>query len=213
MTPEAEAESELAVQDNPAEPCWTDVVERIRARNPSGMEDLWHVFNTGVRFYLCRQLPAQDLEDKLHEIFVMVTQSIQNGDVREPERLMGYVRTVVRRQLAGHIATMVKARQALAMLDRGGLITDHTPDPERGVIERENTEIALRVLRGLNRRDREVLVRFYLREQEQQDICREMCLTDTQFRVIKSRAKARFGELGRTRFSLRKGFQTEEAAG
>ncbi len=208
MTPEAEAESELEAHNGPAEPSWTDVVERIRAHNPSGMEDLWHVFNTGVRFYLCRQLPAQDLDDKLHEMFVMVTQSIQNGDVREPERLMGYVRTVVRRQLAGHIATLVRARQALATLDPGGLVTDHTPDPERGMIERENTEIAMRILRGLNRRDREVLVRFYLKEQGQQDICREMSLSETQFRVIKSRAKARFGELGRTRFSLRKGFQT-----
>ena len=31
--------------------------------------------------------------------FVIVTQAIQNGDLREPERLMGYVRTVVKRQM------------------------------------------------------------------------------------------------------------------
>jgi len=196
-----------AAKAAPAERSWTDVVKRIRARNPSGMEELWHVFNTGVRFFLCRQLPPQDLDDKLHEIFVMVTQSIRNGEVRQPERLMGYVRTVVRRQIATHISDLVQTRRAQGPLDPGALRADHNPDPERGVIERENTEIAMRVLRGMNRRDRELLIRFYLKEQPQEHICREMRLSATQFRVIKSRAKARFGELGQKRFALTRGFR------
>jgi hypothetical protein len=33
-----------------------------------------------------------------------------------------------------------------------------------------------------------------------------MNLTPTQFRLIKSRAKARFGELGKRRFARRSGF-------
>jgi DNA-directed RNA polymerase specialized sigma24 family protein len=61
----------------------------------------------------------------------------------------------------------------------------------------------LKVLRGLSARDREVLTRFYLHEQSQEQICREMNLTGTQFRLMKSRAKARFGELGRRRLEKR----------
>ena len=53
----------------------------------------------------------------------------------------------------------------------------------------------MRVLKGLHPREREILIRYYLREQSPQEICREMRLTETQFRLIKSRAKARFGEL------------------
>ena len=34
-------------------------------------------------------------------------------------------------------------------------------------------------------------------EQGQDQICSEMALTETQFRLMKSRAKARFGELGK----------------
>jgi RNA polymerase sigma-70 factor (ECF subfamily) len=49
----------------------------------------------------------------------------------------------------------------------------------------------------LSDRDREILTRFYLDEQTQEQICGEMNLTETQFRLLKSRAKARFGELGR----------------
>ena len=53
------------------------------------------------------------------------------------------------------------------------------------------------VLYSISERDREILTRFYLREQSQEQICEDMNLTETQFRLLKSRAKARFGELGR----------------
>jgi len=68
---------------------------------------------------------------------------------------------------------------------------------------RQNTELALRVLNSVRKRDREVLIRFYLKEQTAPEICRDMDLSDTQFRLIKSRAKTRFGELGRSRLRLR----------
>ena len=86
-------------------------------------------------------------------------------------------------------------------------VADHHPDPERGAIEQQNEELARRILNSIGKRDREVLVRFYLDEQSPEVICREMGLTETQFRLIKSRAKARFGELGKRRFSLRTGFR------
>jgi DNA-directed RNA polymerase specialized sigma24 family protein len=57
------------------------------------------------------------------------------------------------------------------------------------------------VLKGISQRDREILTRFYLYEQPQEQICEEMNLTETQFRLLKSRAKARFGELGKRRLA------------
>jgi RNA polymerase sigma-70 factor (ECF subfamily) len=57
------------------------------------------------------------------------------------------------------------------------------------------------VLRELSERDREILVRFYLKEEPQEQICREMSLTETQFRLLKSRAKAKFGEIGRKKLA------------
>jgi hypothetical protein len=41
-----------------------------------------------------------------------------------------------------------------------------------------------------------------LNEQTQEEICSAMDLTDTQFRLLKSRAKARFGDLGKKRRQL-----------
>ena len=52
-------------------------------------------------------------------------------------------------------------------------------------------------MNGVSRRDREILHRFYVQEQSQEQICQEMSLSYNQFRLLKSRAKARFGELGK----------------
>ena len=188
------------------ETSWPLLVERIRAGEPAGMEELYRIFSKGIRYYLYRQLGPQDLDDKVHDIFVIITQSIQRGDLREPERLMGYVRTIVRRQVAAHIDSAVQARRNSDLND-SRLTCDYTLSPERCLIEHQNEELALRILNSLQKRDREVLVRFYLDEQPAARICREMGLSETQFRLIKSRAKARFGELGKRRFSLRFGFR------
>jgi RNA polymerase sigma-70 factor (ECF subfamily) len=182
---------------------WASLVERIRSDDPSGMEELYRIFSHGIRFYLCRQLGTQDLDDRVHDIFLIVTQSIRRGDLREPDRLMGYVRTVLRRQVASHIEQIVHSRNNHADIEIGMRLTDRQPDPERSAIQSENQTLAMRVLHSLKRRDREVLIRFYLQEQTPEDICRELDLSATQFRLIKSRAKTRFIELAKRRFSLR----------
>jgi RNA polymerase sigma-70 factor (ECF subfamily) len=200
MNPEAEQNVETG---QPVEVSWVDLVDRVRRGDPSGMEDLYRVFSKGIRFYLCRQVGPQDLDDKIHDLFLIITQSIQKGDLREPERLMGYVRTIVRRQVAGHIDTAVQARRNQTDMEYGMALSDTRPSPERRIIQEQNMDLAMRILNSLHPREREVLVRFYLREQTPEEICRDLELTETQFRLIKSRAKARFGEMGKRRLALR----------
>jgi RNA polymerase sigma factor (sigma-70 family) len=198
----------VAVQDH-TQPAWSPLVERVRAGEQAALEELYGLFSKGIRFYLCRQLGPQDLDDRVHDVFLTITQSIQSGELREPERLMGYVRTVVRRQVAARIDANVHARRRQTSLEDGVVLRDHSPDPERLAIQRQNTEVALRILNSIAKRDRDVLIRFYLHEQPAEQICREMELTETQFRLIKSRAKARFGELGKARLSRRVGFSAK----
>jgi len=202
-TPAAGADESETQRHAATEPSWPDLVARVRAGDGAAMEELYRVFSGGIRFHLCRQLGSNDLDDKVHDIFVSVTQSIRNGEIREPERLMGYVRTVVRRQVAAYIDGAVQDRRRRAGIDPDMALSDHRPDPERSAIERQHIDLAMRVLKAVPKRDREVLVRFYLKEEDPSLICREMELTETQFRLIKSRAKARFGELGRTRLATR----------
>jgi RNA polymerase sigma-70 factor (ECF subfamily) len=176
---------------------WGDLVERIRCGSPEAMAELYRLFSRGVRFYLCRQLGAQDLDDKVHDTFVIVVQAIQRGELREADRLMGFVRTVVRRQVASYIERAVQSRKEVVDLEQGFLVSDHRRGPEEALADSQMEEIAEQVLRSISDRDREILTRFYLLEQSQDEICKEMGLSDTQFRLLKSRAKARFGALGK----------------
>jgi RNA polymerase sigma-70 factor, ECF subfamily len=185
------------------QPCWSTLVEQIKRNEQEGMEGLYKVFARGVRYYLCRQLGPQDLEDRVHDAFLTVTMAIQRGELREPERLMGYVRTIIRRYVAAQIEDNVLTRRHHIELDCGLAVRDSGSNPEQKAMQRENKEIAHKVLKSIASRDREILIRFYLDEQPAEQICSEMQLTETQFRLLKSRAKARFGELGKRKVTRR----------
>ena len=165
------------------------------------MAELYALFSKGIRFYLCRQLGPQELDDKVHDAFLIVVQAIRRGDLREPERLMGFVRTVVRRQVAAYIDRTVHHRREMTDLDSGLPVADQRMSPEENAISRQKNELMREVLDDISSRDREILTRFYLHEQTQPQICADMNLTETQFRLLKSRAKARFGEMGRKKLA------------
>jgi RNA polymerase sigma-70 factor (ECF subfamily) len=182
-------------------PDLVDLVTRIQSDDTRALEELYRIFARGIKYQICRQLGPQDLEDKVHDCFLIVVQAIKRGELREPDRLMGFVRTIVRRQIAAYIDAVVQSRKQITDLENGRIVADFGGDPENRILSREEGELAYRVLKGISRRDREILIRFYLLEEPQEVICQKMNLTETQFRLLKSRAKARFGELGKRRLT------------
>src|SRR5260370_2466314 len=70
---------------------WASLVREIQSGKPRGMEELYECFKKGVRFYLYRQIGPRDLDDHLHDLFIVVVEAIRNGPLREPDRLMGFV--------------------------------------------------------------------------------------------------------------------------
>jgi RNA polymerase sigma factor (sigma-70 family) len=182
---------------------WASVVRKIQSGDDAGLKELYDVFLSGVRFYLFRQLGPRDLDDRVHDTFLIVVDSIRKGELREPERLMGFVRTVARRQVAAHIEKAARQRRDHSDFDPAMAVADRDPDPEERAIRQQRNEILRELLAGISGRDREILTRFYLHEQSPEQICREMDLNATQFRLLKSRAKARFAEIGRRKMARR----------
>src|SRR5207247_8840607 len=129
----------------PAGQNWLALVESIRREDRVGMEELYRIFSRGVRYYLCRQLGPQDLDDKVHDTFLIVVQAIRKGELREPERLMGFVRTVVRRQVAAHIDQAVQNRRHQIGIEPGTIIVDGNRDPEQTAIRRQSVQLARKV--------------------------------------------------------------------
>ena len=122
---------------------WVKLVGRIRTSQTDGMAELYHLFSKGVRFYLCRQLGQQDLDDRVHDTFVVVVQAIRRGELREPERLMGFVRTIVRRQVASHIDKAVQTRREQLDLDASSRVADPHGNPEEAAIFHQKGDICL----------------------------------------------------------------------
>jgi RNA polymerase sigma-70 factor (ECF subfamily) len=180
---------------------WTDLVQRIQANDQPALEELYTLFSRGIKFLIVRQLGRQDIDDRVHDTFVIVVQAIQRGELRDPERLMGFVRTIVRRQIASFIEKNYTRRRDELDIDGNVKIADSHMSPEEGAIRSQNSQIMEDILRDCSRRDREILTRFYLLEQPQDQICEEMGLNDTQFRLLKSRAKQRFSDEGRRRMA------------
>ena len=78
---------------------WAGIVSSIQRGDESGTEELFRVFSRGVRFFLARPLGAQDCEDRMHDVLITVVEAIRNNRIREPERVMGFVRTIARRRV------------------------------------------------------------------------------------------------------------------
>ena len=180
-----------------------ELVHRIEQGDPEAEAQLYRIFDTGVRFLMMRKLGnSSALEDELHSSFIITVESIRKGMVREPERLMGFVRTVVLRRIAEHIQHEVFRRNRT--VDLGDFVLrDQHVSADQALMERQKGEIAREVLGEMPAHDREVLVRFYLQEQSPERICREMHLTPTQYRLLKHRAKARFAQRGQRKLTVR----------
>lgn len=185
-----------AAFDDESPESWPGIVARVRRDDPRGIEELYLLFAKGARFYFCRHLGLEDLDDRVHDTFLIVLDSVKRGELRDPQRLMGFIRTILRRQVATYVRANVDDRYA-PLDSESDYCLDFRGCPEERIIDGETVDLMDRVMRVMSIREREILTRFYLLEQAPEFICREMRINMTQFRLMKSRAKGRFGELGR----------------
>ena len=173
---------------------WSKVVGLIQEGDPSGEETLYRTLLSGARQFLRRRLGTQDVDDRVHEVFLIVTQAIRRGDVQHPESLMAFVRTVLYRQLNLEIGEVIRRRERSGAIDETPYLPAADPTPEERSIAVQKATLMKQMLREMSERDYEILSRFYLREQPAEQICAETGLTQVQFQLLKSRAKARLAD-------------------
>ena len=183
---------------------WRVVVDQIRQGDPTGEETLYQNLVGGARLFLQRRLGTLDIDDKVHDLFLTIVEAIRRDEIREPERLMGFVRTVLYRQLNLAVSHIIKSRETTSGIEAADQLSGSGPTPEQQTLAHEKISLMKQVLREMSDRDFEVLTRSYIREQPQERICIDMGLTQTQFQLLKSRAKARLSELMRHRLARKK---------
>jgi RNA polymerase sigma-70 factor, ECF subfamily len=181
-------------------PRFDSLFERTCAGDMNATGELVQLLTPGLLALIRRRVDAQDVEDTLQNTLADLLVSIKARHLRDAEALPYYARTIAIRSCAKCIAKLVKARPSFSyMLNEGSsVLPSDRPDPEQLLIDEQKRRTAATALAKLSPREREVLRRFYLEEQGSEQICAEMGLTATQFRLTKSRAKEKFGHIGRT---------------
>lgn len=177
-----------------------DIVEMIRGGHPAGLEQLYAMARN-FTFFIMRQLGSDDLQDKVHDIFVTAATAISAGKLRDSERLTPFLTTLTRFYTYGQIDRRVVRRKYVTPLEHAN-IPDRRMNLENSVYKKQKMLIVRDILNAMPKRDRDVLERFYVLEQTKEQICQEMNLTPTQFRLLKSKAKSTFAKMGQRRLKV-----------
>ncbi len=174
-----------------------DLVRRIQGGDRRAEQELVDLYGEGLTFLLRRWTRDRDAADDLYqETLRLALEKIRRGEVRDPDRLAGFLRS-----LAKNLSTDHYRRESL----RGGRETPlgaafEPPDPAAGqlgsLLRQEKIAIVRRLLSELSLpRDREILVRFYLREEDKESIRLDLGLSRAEFNVVLFRARRRYQAL------------------
>jgi len=150
----------------------------------------------GLRLLVARRCRDPHVAaDLLNDAVVTTWAKWQAGKIERPEQIAGYVLQVTMNLLRNHrraIAERPEKRADATKLQE--LPSDGEPGDE--TIEREIADQVKNVIRGMSsQRDRTILVRFYLDEEDKETICRDLGLSPLQFDKILHRARGRLRKL------------------
>jgi RNA polymerase sigma-70 factor, ECF subfamily len=174
----------------------SELVSRIRAGDHQAEAELIECYKLVVMSIIRREVGDATLADDLYqESFCIILEKVRRGDVREAEKLSGFVCGVARNQVIRHFQRTARQRD-LAETEGAVSISHPAPNQLEKLLQREKDDIVRQILKAMaNERDMQVLFRFYLAEQDKNQICADLGLTSMQFNLVIHRARERYREL------------------
>ena len=169
------------------------LVKQVRLGSEAAIETLYGQVYDIARPYLrwrLGELADVEFEDCIHEAFLAALEAIQAEAIRDPGKLRSFILTIVRHKATVVIRKASRDRRQLDVQECLHLI-DQAPGQERMLMTSERSRLLQHFLKQLGPVEREILIRFYLSGHSRERICRDLELSPTQFRLRKSRAKAR----------------------
>lgn len=172
------------------------LVARIRAGERAAEGELVQRYTRGVSIILRRLAGTAAVADDLYQdVFLRAVEKIRAGEVRDPERLSGFICGLARNLAIDYFRRRAPER-ASAEPEAGLSIADPAPGPLARVLHLEDSAVVRQVMNELpSDRDRQVLRRFYLEEEDKDAICADLGLTSLHFNRVLHRARERFREL------------------
>jgi len=172
------------------------LVSRIRAGERSAEDELVQRYSRGVAIIIGQSLAdASAAADVYQETFRLALLKVRAGEVRDPDRLAGFVSGIARSLVIEHFrgAARLRARQE-GEPDRE--FPSGEPSQLDQLLREERAALARRVLSELpSDRDRKVLYRFYIGDDEKGDICADLGISALHFNQVISRARQRYKKI------------------
>ena len=173
-----------------------ELVSRIVAGDQQAEAELVERYSRGVMFILRRETCGASAADDLYqETFRIALEKIRRGDLREPEKLSGFMCSIAR-NLAVAYFRRASRQESLTVVEEAAQQPSPAPDQLDELLQREKATLVRRVINELPAdRDRQILFRFYIAEEEKERICADLGLTNIHFNRVLHRARQRYREL------------------
>lgn len=139
-----------------------------------------------------------EAEDLFQDTFRLVIEKLRRGELREPAKLPGFLAQIARSLAIEHYRKAQRRRtepdsEAVAEAadvsgGRSGQLSE--------LLTREDAGLVRQVIRELGtERDRDILLRFYIAEEDKERISADLGLSSLQFNRVLHRARERYRDL------------------
>ena len=178
-----------------------ELAERIRSGEDFAAEArLVERYARGVRIVLDRHTrSAAEAEDLFQETFGLAVAKLRAGELRDPAKLAGFLSSLARNLATEHYRKTIRRRT-----DADSETAEAAAESASGagasqlgaLLRSEEALLVRRTLEALStERDREILFRFYIAEEDRDAIAADHGLTGPQFNRVLHRARQRYKAL------------------
>lgn len=181
---------EQAPTESPAE-----LAELIRSGDGPAEARLVARYGRGLRSILARHTrSADEAEDLFQDTFCLAAAKLRAGELREPSKLPAFLASLARHLATEHYRKAARRRTEVdsEKAEAGSAAAGQLGELLRG----EEAALVRRVLDELSTgRDREVLFRFYIGEEDRGEIAADLGMTGGQLNRVLHRARQRYKAL------------------
>ena len=175
---------------------WRALVERIAGGDRDAETALVLRFSRPLGFLLQRRTGDREAaRDALQETFIAALRRLRAGELQHPEALPAFLRGIALNVVLG---TERRAERRQIEYDMKAVheVLDNQASAETRLEHGQTVALVKRVIGDLKvARDREVLVRFFLSDEDKSEICRSLGLDADHFDRVLHRARRRLKAL------------------
>ncbi len=172
-----------------------DLAHRVLNGDKRAEAELVARFQQGVLQIIVRMTGSPSLAEELsQETFIITLRRLRSMPLHEPAKLSAFIA-----QTARNLVIAEKRKERRRRTDSGADGIEDVPDANVGDDRWAHASSAASAVRAIlkelrSERDRQVLVRHYLHDQDREAICRDLGINESAFNVILFRARKRFRE-------------------